>query len=102
MAMTGRIHLPSDSDRGLRAQVSRRGFLIGTGAVALGGAALLSACGGNSGDTGGGAGGSVGVSALPGDNPVRGGTFTVGVLTLGAAENLFPGTAVPMPDVARG
>jgi peptide/nickel transport system substrate-binding protein len=102
--MTGRTSLSSEPDRSLRSQVSRRGFLIGTGAVALGGAALLSACGGNGGGGtgGGGPNTSVGVAALPGGTPVRGGTFTAGVLTLGAAENLFPGTAVPMPDVARG
>src|SRR5882762_11274579 len=100
--MTGRTSLSSEPDRSLRSQVSRRGFLIGTGAVALGGAALLSACGGNGGGGtgGGGPNTSVGVAALPGGTPVRGGTFTAGVLTLGAAENLFPGTAVPMPDVA--
>ncbi len=32
---------------------------------------------------------------------MRGGTFTLGVLTQGSEENLFPGTAIPNPDCAR-
>jgi len=33
--------------------------------------------------------------------PVRGGTFTVGVITAGSSENLFPGTAGTPPDFVR-
>jgi peptide/nickel transport system substrate-binding protein len=108
--MTGPTNGATDLDMvvrsALRSDVNRRRFLIG--AAAVGGAGLLAACGGGgggnggNGGAGGGAGAAAGVAELPGGTPVRGGTFNVGVLTLGAAENLFPGTAVPMPDVLRG
>jgi len=85
--------------------LSRRGFMAGMAGMglAVGAGGLLTAC---SKDNGGGTSGSAavptaGVTALPGGTPVQGGTFTVGMLTLGSAENLFPGTAVPNPDVAR-
>lgn len=97
------------------AELSRRGFLRGAAGVGLGlgAAGFLAACGGGGGggstaaaggasSAGAAAGGARGVGALAGGTPVTGGTFTVGVLTLGSAENLFPGTAVPNPDVARG
>jgi len=108
--MTGPTNGATDLDMvvrsALRSDVNRRRFLIG--AAAVGGAGLLAACGGGgggnggNGGAGGGAGAAAGVAELPSGTPVRGGTFNVGVLTLGAAENLFPGTAVPMPDVLRG
>jgi peptide/nickel transport system substrate-binding protein len=40
-------------------------------------------------------------SLLPGGTPKRGGTFTVGVITAGSAENMFPGTISVPPDYAR-
>jgi peptide/nickel transport system substrate-binding protein len=90
--------------------VSRLEFLRGAAGLglAVGAGGLLAACGGGSSSpTGSSAAGGTtiakaGVNALPGGTPVKGGTFTVGMLTLGSAENLFPGTAVPNPDVARG
>jgi peptide/nickel transport system substrate-binding protein len=42
-----------------------------------------------------------GLSALPGGTPVRGGTLTVGVISGGSSENLFPGTALTTPDFCR-
>ena len=89
--------------------LSRRSFLLGTAAVGAtaGMAGLLSGCS-TGGDSGGGASGSASpstggmVSALPGGTPVRGGTFTVGSITAGSEENLFPGTAIPNPDTIRG
>lgn len=98
-----------------RGSLSREQFLraaAGAG-LAFSAGGLLAACGGGGGDGGGstaansgassgGGPATGGVAVLPGDTPVKGGTFTVGTLTLGSAENLFPGTAVPMPDVARG
>ena len=106
----------SDLDRLVRelglAGVSRRDFLRRTAGLglAVGAGGFLAACGGGGGGStssggstaGGGAIPTGGVAALAGGTPVKGGTFTVGMLTLGAAENLFPGTAVPNPDVARG
>ena len=86
--------------------VSRRGFLLSAAAIA-GTSGLLTACGGGSSGSGSGGGTSPapnaagGVRALPGGTPVRGGTFTLGVLTQGSEENLFPGTAIPNPDCAR-
>src|ERR1700758_700869 len=41
------------------------------------------------------------VEALAGGKPKRGGTLTLGVLSYGSEENLFPGTAIPNPDCAR-
>lgn len=89
-------------------RLSRRSFLrgaVGAGA-ALGLGGVLAACGTSSGGGGNtGAGSSTvpvaGVSALPGGTPKRGGTFTVGCLTQGSEENLFPGTAIPNPDCIR-
>jgi peptide/nickel transport system substrate-binding protein len=42
-----------------------------------------------------------GVAALPGGTPKRGGTLTVGCITSGSEENLFPGMAAANPDMAR-
>jgi peptide/nickel transport system substrate-binding protein len=84
--------------------VGRRTFLQGVAgagaAVGLGG--LLSAYGDSPASLAA-AGGVVqaGPSALPGGKPKRGGTFTVGCLTQGSEENLFPGTAIPNPDCVR-
>ena len=41
------------------------------------------------------------MSQLAGGTPVKGGTFTLGVLTQGSEENVFPGFAIPNPDCAR-
>jgi peptide/nickel transport system substrate-binding protein len=87
-----------------RKNLSRRGFLVGAASItALGGSGLLAACGGSSsGGSSPSAGGTASAAAaLPGGTPVRGGTFTLGVLTQGSEENLFPGTAIPNPDCAR-
>ncbi len=87
-----------------RKSLSRRGFLVGAASItALGGSGLLAACGGSSsgGSSSSGGGTAGATAALPGGTPVRGGTFTLGVLTQGSEENLFPGTAIPNPDCAR-
>jgi len=106
--MDGSVIVPglaSDADR--FPTYSRRDIL--SGAVKLGaavtGAVLLSSCG-RSGTTPGssathGTGQASGLAALPGGTPVRGGTFTVGVLSGGQEENLFPGTSVGTPDFVR-
>ncbi len=44
---------------------------------------------------------AAGNDALPGGTPVRGGTFTVGTISGGQSENLFPGTPVGTPDYVR-
>jgi peptide/nickel transport system substrate-binding protein len=99
--LTGLERLAREADR---ANVSRRGFLLGAAGVgaAVGAGGLLAGCGTSSSPgtsrTGTSSGG---VSALPGGTPVRGGTFTLGVLTQGSEENVFPGTAIPNPDCAR-
>lgn len=92
--------------------LGRRGFLLGAAgagaAIGLGG--ILSSCSSSSGaaTTTTGAGGTssggvpmAGVTALAGGTPVKGGTFTIGCLTQGSEENLFPGTAIPNPDCVR-
>jgi len=104
--MVGR-ELTSDAHR--VPTLSRREIL--TGAVKLGaaltGAALLSSCGA-SGSTSSttssrkqGGGLASGLAELPGGTPVRGGTFTVGVISGGQEENLFGGTASLTPDFCR-
>src|ERR1700722_16649255 len=85
------------------ATVSRRTLLTASAKIgaALGGAALLTACGGNLNSSISPATQKRGLAALAGGTPVRGGTFTVGVLSGGQEENLFPGTAVTTPDYVR-
>jgi peptide/nickel transport system substrate-binding protein len=85
--------------------LSRRQLLAGVGA-GLGGSLLLSACGSLSSSTPSKGGssqsaGTSGLAELPGGTPKRGGTFTVGVLSGGQEENLFPGTSVGTPDFVR-
>ena len=87
------------------APLSRRQLLAGVG-VGLGGSLLLSACGSLSSSTSSKGGssqsaGTSGLAELPGGTPKRGGTFTVGVLSGGQEENLFPGTSVGTPDFVR-
>lgn len=79
--------------------LSRRGFLGGTLGIgaAVGMGALLSACGPSDRSSAL----AKGLTELPSGTPVKGGTFTAGVITSGAAENLFPGTAAGNPDMAR-
>jgi peptide/nickel transport system substrate-binding protein len=83
--------------------VGRRTFLQGVAgagaAVGLGG--LLSAYGDAPASWAAGGAVQAGTAALPGGKPKRGGTFTVGCLTQGSEENLFPGTAIPNPDCVR-
>jgi peptide/nickel transport system substrate-binding protein len=73
-------------------QVSRRQFVASgvAGALALGGVACGSAktrsTTSNKADTG---------------KPVRGGTFTVGMITAGAAETLDPGVSIALVDTLR-
>ncbi|HXY45174.1 MAG TPA: ABC transporter substrate-binding protein [Acidimicrobiales bacterium] len=84
--------------------LSRRDLLkFGT---VLGGAVLLSSCSRSSASPGttaktGNTNPPGALSALPGGTPKRGGTFTVGVLSGGQEENLFPGTSVGTPDFVR-
>jgi peptide/nickel transport system substrate-binding protein len=83
------------------------------GAAATLGASFLAACGSSSSPSSGAtsAGGSTSagatpsmppaLSALPGGTPKRGGTFTVGTISNGSAESLFPGAAYVNSDWAR-
>jgi peptide/nickel transport system substrate-binding protein len=89
--------------------LTRRQVLSNTArfGFAVAGAGLLAACGSTSGGTSSGGhtsagGGSAGApAALPGGTPVRGGTITVGAISGGQEENLFPGTSVGTPDYVR-
>lgn len=84
--------------------VSRRTLLktFGVAGAALGGAVLLGGCSSNSAlKKSNGTVQPKGLTALPGGTPKRGGTFTVGVLTGGQEENLFPGTSVGTGDYVR-
>lgn len=84
-------------------QLSRR-QLLGAGA-GLAGGVVLAACGGSlkspASTKSGGSGSTSALAQLPGGTPKRGGTFTVGVISGGQEENLFPGTSVGTPDFVR-
>lgn len=78
-----------------------RGAQIGAGVAATG---LLAACGGSgaSKSSGGSTSAPTGaLTELPGGTPKRGGTFTVGAISNGQEENLFPGTPLNTPDFVR-
>jgi peptide/nickel transport system substrate-binding protein len=88
--------------------ITRRHALQAGAAIA--GAGLLAACGSSSSGSGSGSATSStaakallpgAVSELAGGTPVRGGTITVGYITAGASENVWPGTASFPPDWAR-
>ncbi len=83
------------------AALSRR-QLLGAGA-GLAGGLVLAACGGSlsSPTKAGKSSGRAALTQLAGGTPKRGGTFTVGVLSGGQEENLFPGTSVGTPDFVR-
>lgn len=96
----------SESSRGpLDNELTRRRLLIGAAQVGatFSAASLLAACGGSSGGSSSGTTStpSGALSALPGGTPKRGGTFTVGVISGGQSENIFPGTPVGTPDYVR-
>src|SRR5713101_7907013 len=78
--------------------VTRRQLLVGAAGAGL--ALGLGACGTGVGGSGS-ASSSKSLAALAGGTPVRGGTFTAGVITAGSEENLFPGTSAGNPDMAR-
>jgi peptide/nickel transport system substrate-binding protein len=89
--------------------LTRRSFVSGAAktGMAFSSAAFLAACGSSvsssvsSSASSSSAAATGGLAALPGGTPKRGGTFTVGVITAGSAENLFPGTLSVPPDYAR-
>lgn len=77
--------------------ITRRRLITaaGQGALALGGASLLAACGSSSG------GASSSKSTTSAGKAVRGGTFTVGMITAGNSETLNPAHAVNTQDLLR-
>ena len=83
------------------AALTRRELLVasGRGAVMLGATGLLASCGGGT-STGATSAGLLPVSA-GGGTPVKGGTFTVGVLGAGASEQLYPGSVGGPADYVR-
>jgi peptide/nickel transport system substrate-binding protein len=97
------------SDSGEQSGITRRRALQVGAAVA--GAGLIAACGssgsGSSSPAGSGSSSTAvaglpgAVAELPGGAPKKGGTLTMGVLTAGSAENLWPGTASVLPDWAH-
>ena len=82
--------LGSEEDARRSLGISRRQFVVGgaAGALALSGIA----CGSSS---------SPSKKDSKDGKPVRGGTFTVGMITGGAAETLNPGTAIALVDTLR-
>jgi peptide/nickel transport system substrate-binding protein len=94
--LVGRNFEPGDSSG-----LTRRDLIAGAAGVglSLSGASLLAACGSSSGKTASTPSGAL--AELPGGSPRRGGTLTVGVISGGQEENLFPGTAGLTPDFVR-
>jgi peptide/nickel transport system substrate-binding protein len=90
----------------LASGLTRRSAITGAAQVgmALTGAGLLASCGSSNSSSSANsssAGPAGALTALPGGTPKKGGTFTVGVISGGQEENLFPGTAVGTPDFVR-
>src|SRR5487761_2380798 len=83
--------------------LTRRSLLEGAAGVglAVGGASLLAACGSSSSSSSTSSTPTGALEALPGGTPKKGGTLTVGVISGGQEENLFPGTSVGTPDFVR-
>ncbi len=93
---------PGDEGGASARGLTRRGLLVasGQGALALGGAGLLAGCGGGS-ATGLTAPATGGDLSAGGGTPVRGGTFTVGIVGAGGSENLYPGSVNGVADYFR-
>jgi peptide/nickel transport system substrate-binding protein len=81
--------------------LTRRTVIAGAAGVgvALAGAGILAGCGSSGASTAAGPTGAL--TALPAGTPKRGGTFTVGTISGGQSENLFPGTSLTTPDFVR-
>ena len=94
MQQQPRLTLVEDRERGL----TRRSVLAASaqGALALGAAGLIAGCGGA-----GSVSTSRGSVGAGGGTPVRGGTFTVGLVGSGSAEQLYPGSVTGIPDLFR-
>lgn len=107
MDQDGSAFEPDQSDRTpLTSGLTRRSAITGAAQVgmALTGAGLLASCGSSNSSSSANsstAGPAGALTALPGGTPKKGGTFTVGVISGGQEENLFPGTAVGTPDFVR-
>lgn len=96
MVELGGSAFESDQVEGLtRRSVIAGGAKLG---VALSAAGMLAGCGSSSKH---GAAAQGALTELAGGTPKRGGTFTVGVISGGQEENLFPGTSVGTPDFVR-
>ncbi len=103
------LDAPIERDGG--SGITRRRALVGAaeGGAVVAAAGLLAACGSSSSSSSGGSTTTTpaksllpgAVSELPGGTPVKGGTLTVGYITAGASENVWPGTASFPPDWAR-
>ena len=85
----------SPTESGLtRKGLLKRAALTG---LAVSGSGLLAACGSST-----SASSSVATEAsTPGGKPIRGGTFTVGMLTGGPGETINPALVATYPDIAR-
>jgi peptide/nickel transport system substrate-binding protein len=83
-------------DGRLRSELTRRRFISAgaQGALAIGGAGLIAACGGSSSTTSA-------ATNSGGGKPVAGGTLNVGMITAGTAETINPAMAVNNPDLLR-
>jgi peptide/nickel transport system substrate-binding protein len=93
--------LSNGDDRNAADRLTRRRLLVvgSQGAAALSSAGFLAACGGaKKASTSTGAAGS---PAAGTGKPVRGGTFTVGMVTAGVAETINPAKSVNLSDLLR-
>ena len=85
------------------AAVTRRRFLTaaGYGGLTVGAGSLIAACGGKIAASTGQAATTVDRLSAGGGTPVRGGTFTVGLVGAGSSEQLYPGAVTGIPDLFR-
>jgi peptide/nickel transport system substrate-binding protein len=91
-----------EDDRNAAEGLTRRRLLVvgSQGAAALGGAGFLAACGGakKAASTSTGASGSPAAGA---GTPVKGGIFTIGMVTAGESETINPAKSVNLSDLLR-
>ena len=91
-----------EDDRAAADRLTRRRLLVvgSRGAAALGGAGFLAACGGAK-EKAKTSSGAAGAPAAGTGKPVKGGTFTIGMVTAGVAETMNPAKSVNLSDLLR-
>jgi peptide/nickel transport system substrate-binding protein len=89
-------------DRNAERLTRRRLLVVGSqGAAAFGGASFLAACGGAKEKAAQTSSSTSGSPAAGTDKPVKGGIFTIGMVTAGESETIDPAKSVNLSDLLR-